>query len=876
MLVAVLLMSTIGFARDIHGVNGFYNWIPSQFQAANNIAITNGVAFTPAWISKISFGTDYTNIQLGANSKTYNGGFPWRTTMRIQDFGDGTMTINKNYPVVAFKFSMPNNNLTTGQSNDDISMMVEHWWYNPYTGARVLQKNVNGFGLLGVASNGRYSYVWRYPYKICNNPNNLNFGRDSVKLGGLNALTEHKITANGVLWASRQGNTGTISTSDTSMVIMRLPAASKEKAEYIVLMNYYSIADTSKLATSSKRILDRMDLKISDFYINFFARRDTLYTRYDTTFATGGVVEKIDTVKLPITQDMIPSNSFKWMKTFKSIQDAWSTINAENNWGDGVESAQKNGLNYGLYYAELLLDGYCWRNSNPLAPDDNAYVAYKAAFDASNVVYNNPAATNEEFLQAGLSLQAAKDTFLTAVDMNPSMHYNYLKSETGSGSIVIGASDVTIGTLTGKPLTFGSNTAAIALTFSPTGNTVSGQRTYRLGTATAGVMQASDGTLLLVNGKQGAGSIFTFGQRDVLGNGFDFKCGESYYFMDSNGALAKTSSVPVNKTNFDAVSPYFFNIVDALAEYKSKVTVDETTNLFTGWEFNSTAVEDPSTHGFVLDAQNNPVEKFMVEYNDTKMVDGWRMNRWNALARVNKADVALTDGSASCLALSAAPIYDSWDGTQVGVINNFLTSPAMRYDFGIQNPFYARDPSPRDSSHALNLNAGYTRFIAMKLKPTNNNIALGTMNFLLGVGRSGLTLTTANIAGVKGDVVYWDMLQCGAVVGKQLYTSAFFSTTGFTTADDKLYIDWIRTYDSVDLIPNEVMSLATGIRKTESGTSLAVFVNGRVISVYGADGVLYNLTGRMIAKVSNASNVTVAPGAYLIKAGSEVRKVIVR
>ncbi|MDP4277885.1 MAG: hypothetical protein Q8914_09665, partial [Bacteroidota bacterium] len=525
-LVAAWLMVSVGFARDIHGVNGFYYWSPAQLQSAKMLTLSNGTKWAK-WASALTYGNDYANIQLGVNNTTNNGGYAWRTTVRVQDYGDGIMTITKNYPVVAMKFSMPNNNLTKGQSVDDVNMFVEHWWYNPYTGVRGLQTNKTGLGLNGMASNGRYSYVYYYPWKICADPTNLNVGRDSVKLGGLNAMTEHHITANGVLWASRQGNTGTVATSDTSLVFIRLPSSSNEKAEYIVLMNYYSIADTSTtLATASKRILDRQNLKLSDLYINFMARRDTV--AYDTTFTAEGAIVKIDT--MAIAQNQIPSCSIKWIKTFKSLNDAWSMMNQENAWGDGSESAQKSALNYGLYYAEQLLGGYCWRNADPNAPDDGAYLAYQKAYNDANAVYNNVASVDSNFAAATQALQRAKETFMVAVDLDASMLYSYLKNETGSGSIVAGADDVTVGTYTGKPLTFGSNDAAMALNFTPTGNTVDGQKTYRLGTTTAGVVQCTNGKLLLVKGQQG--SVFSFGQRDVEGKGYDIKCGTYYYYMD--------------------------------------------------------------------------------------------------------------------------------------------------------------------------------------------------------------------------------------------------------------------------------------------------------------------------------------------------------
>ncbi|MDP4276196.1 MAG: hypothetical protein Q8914_01050, partial [Bacteroidota bacterium] len=389
-----------------------------------------------------------------------------------------------------------------------------------------------------------------------------------------------------------------------------------------------------------------------------------------------------------------------------------------------------------------------------------------------------------------------------------------------------------------------------------------------------GVVQCTNGKLLLVKGQQG--SVFSFGQRDVEGKGYDIKCGTYYYYMDVNGSLACTTDVPVNKANFDAVSPYYFNIVDALTDYKNKVSEEEKTGLFKTWEFNATPVEDPSTHGYVTDSLGNSTEKFMSEYNDTKMVDGWRMSRWRAYTRVNQEKVATTSGTDTCLVLSTAPVYDNFDGSQTGLTYDLSAGPAMRYDFGTQKPFYARDPSPRDSSHAIYLNAGYTRYIAMKWKGTNDNISLGQLNFLLPTGQNGLNITSTNAAGIKGDVLYWDMLQCGAVVGKQLYTSAFFSTLGFEKTTDKIYIDWMRTYDSVDAIPTENLTLADGVSHSVVPDRVKAFVDGHVINVFSENGAVYSITGALVARVSGVAHVTVASGVYLIRSGSAVEKVVVK
>jgi hypothetical protein len=866
-----LFLSTVLFtavtavtARQIHGVGGFYNWTSAQMQSSGILSYSNGTKFNN-YVSSLEYQSDDLKINLGVNSTTNNGGYPWRTTVTVKD---GSMTITKNYPVLALKFSMATNNLTKGQSNDDLQMFVEHWWYNPYTGVRELMKNANYNGLKGFGSNGRFSYVYEYPWVICKDTNNYNIGRDSVKLAGMNAISEHYLSSNGILWTQRTGSAITAAAIDTSIVVMRLPSSSNEKAEYIALLNYDAIADSSSLAATSKRLLDRMDIKLSDFYFNFFARRDTVVN--DTT------INGTDTTvtKRAITSNERPVVYMKWMKTFKSIGDVWTQMTADNNWGDGTESAQKSSLNYALYYAEQNLTGFVWRNTDPSTIDDPAYIAYQKAYNTANEVYSNTSSTNDDYASAAASLQIAKVALYQSADFDSTLVYNYLINEGGGGSIVLGKDSVTVGTLKGLPLTIGSDVSAYPFTFKKTGDKTEGQNTYYISTTKGNVVQAPDGTLLLMPFTV-PGSKFTFTQRDKENKGYDIKCGSYYYYIDfNNGSLKCSKTLTASMEQIDDMMPFLFNVKDALADYNNKISDEEKSNLFTAWEFNGSPVEDPSTHGYVT-ANGISTEKTMSENSETKMTDGWRMSRWRMQSRVNQETVKNNDGtSAVCLVLSSAPSYDSYDGATTGIENDYTTAPAMRRDAGTTVPFYNRDPSPRDSSLAINLNAGYTRYFAVKMISSAEDISIARFNFLLGTGTDGLVLSTANAAGAKGNVIYWDMLQCGATVGKQLYISQFISTNGFAKAGEKLFIDWMRTYSSIETIPSEIFDITTGVENVNN-TSAQIFVNDGVITTFdNAD--IYSITGAKIAHLQGTSHISVQPGMYIVRIGSQSKKIIVR
>ena len=803
LLASMALLSTAVQARDIHGVKGYYNYTAAQLQQDGLCRVDGGTGNKDKnWLPTINFADGYMENVLGVGDAAKNW---WRMTTYLNYRAqDQNIKITKNYPVVALKFSLPKN-----VNEEAINMTIEHWWKNPYDGKYSTMTYKNGLGINGVSSNGRneWATMWRGK-KITNSKAGLMVDRDSCKMAGDNKYDKWLTNQDeGIAYMMRTGNYGTAASKDTSAVVMRLPETAPDKDEFVLLLNYYSIADTltTEAVKPSKRLLDRTDIESVGYHLMFFG-----YSNIEDAIEA-------------------PKAYVKWMKTYSSLKDAMDQITLTNNYGDGTESVAKTQLNYGLYYAEEALAGFKYLNSEPDADDDPAYKAYKAAYEVANEVYNSASATDADYANANSNLQEARVAFNKQVDLPCDLVYNYIKSATGQGAIIVGNDEVAIGGTTGKPLTIGSADAAQALSFVATGSVVNGQKSYTLKSATGAVMQASDGTLLLVEGA--TGSPFTFSKRDNEGNAFDIHCGDYYYYLNGEGQLAKEKEITSDvAADFEALSAYLFTVDDALEDYQNNAAADEKTGLDLGWEFNDATEEDPGTRGLI-----EGVEKVMSENAETKMVNHWRMSRWRNYSRVNQETVKNSDNTeATCLVLSSAPTYDNFDGSETGIVNDYANPAAMRLDHGTENPFYVRDPNPRDDAYAYNINAGVNRYFAIKM--THVDAEFGTMTFL-GTDNT-VSISIDNVTGKKGDVLYWDLLQNGFSVGKKTYTSAFFSPTGFTKTTTKMYIDWMRTYASIGDIPEESFAedVASGIAEVANDKDTV------------KDGKYYNLQGMEVSK----------------------------
>lgn len=373
-------------ARDIHGVRGYYNFTASQIQQDGIMRVDSRTGNKDNnWLPAINYDGDFVSSVLGVGDAAKNW---WRTTAYLNyQSTDQTLKITKDYPVVAFKFALPVN----VSDSTDASMSAEFWWNNPYTGAHQLMGKDAGYPLNGISNNGRmdWAHIWR-GRKITASNAGIMQGRDSVKLRTDNRYSSWTATDDGVAYTVISKSNVTAAAKDTSFIVMRLPDEADGTSEFVLLVNYYAIADTAAEAVESKRLLDRKDIESVGWHI-----MSTGHSNID------------DAVEAPTAH-------IKWMKTFGGLSAAIAAISKANNFGDGTESAAKSQLNYGLYYAEQNLRNYSFRNEDPSNPDDAAYIAYKNAYDNANAVYNSESSTDADYAAASTALQEARVALLSA------------------------------------------------------------------------------------------------------------------------------------------------------------------------------------------------------------------------------------------------------------------------------------------------------------------------------------------------------------------------------------------------------------------------------------------------------------------------------
>ena len=75
-------------ARDVHGVNGYYNWTTAQMQTSANLAFgSEGYKF-PNWEPRYVFDGDYMKFYLGLNADDRDpekGGFTNRARLDFRE-----------------------------------------------------------------------------------------------------------------------------------------------------------------------------------------------------------------------------------------------------------------------------------------------------------------------------------------------------------------------------------------------------------------------------------------------------------------------------------------------------------------------------------------------------------------------------------------------------------------------------------------------------------------------------------------------------------------------------------------------------------------------------------------------------------------------
>ncbi|MDO5447220.1 MAG: hypothetical protein Q4F34_05540, partial [Prevotellaceae bacterium] len=240
LLIAMCMMSTLAFAQGaIHGVGGYYNYTAAQMKASGQFVAgsSNGMKFAQ-WNPEVTYTDDmqYLKFYMGINNATPDAdgtGFDRRSGLNFIETaaGEGCMHITRDYPIVAFKVSIPKNNhaIKMGYMEPGFS------WYNPSTGAS------EKLPLSGLDGNGRKRFLQFYPHLKAED------GTDSVQLDQGNYGKER--------W--RTGKFVHTTPVDTAWYLRNISPKEGELCEFIIALNFAAIG------SGGTAVLDTTDIKLA-------------------------------------------------------------------------------------------------------------------------------------------------------------------------------------------------------------------------------------------------------------------------------------------------------------------------------------------------------------------------------------------------------------------------------------------------------------------------------------------------------------------------------------------------------------------------------------------------------------------------------------
>lgn len=869
--VALFTAGCSVFAQDpIHGVDGYYNWTPTQMKASGILDVGVNGRKIAGWERELQYSDDmeYAKLIMGINSDSKDevkGGFGFRSELVMKESasGAGVMKITKAYPVVAIKISIPNNDESTNNVKiGDAYFEPEFKWYNPNTGAS------EKLPLNGLDNNGRYRFL-QYGGPLVDM-----LDRDSVQLNrGNNGYDSY-----------RTAKTVHTNYNDTIWRLVRLQPEADEKAEFLLAMDLSTIcaqaADGGGVAC-----LDTTDIVLSGLSLSFLGvYADTL--KYVTPGDVSTAIVK--------TKEEMPTVYLKWIKTFSSMDAFNEAITADNNYGDGQPvDPQKAVLNSSLYNTMEFI--YNYKFSDQLEP-------LRSAYEAAANVYNDPEATSEQYTEQIEALDAARNTFLKAIAYTGESKMNQLLSLSGM-ALGLESESKTVGGYTGRLLTFVGAENATSFMFTESG-TVNGQKAYNLKTADGTVVQASDGSLILVDASQLTSSNvanFVFGNRGQVDNpGYDLKVGKYYYYFDTElGALSTTETVPTVDT-YDEIANYLYypmSVEGYDPNDHDEVNYPMTSGEGSAWEFNGDVemqVEPAYATSFEKYEWDATVKAAATQRATLPYVEGWSANGWRmgTLLEVDKSQKD-TDGNAiSCLKLTWRDKYDDIHADSVSVAErvtdwNVAQGVSIMREHGRYTSALNRVPQPNqvcDSLYAINMNSGINRYFAMKWKGNTENLTFNGLTFYVRKNVEEPSVNIANLLEKRGDVYIWDLLDCGIPYGDRKACAQYMSWNGATSSEDAVYVDWMRFYDSLEDIPEETMAIETvGVRDAEISGQNMIAVNGNHIQVIGnGEAAVYTVDGRLIETtvVDGAAGFDLAKGLYVVKFTDRqtvsVKKVLVK
>ena len=309
--------------EPLHGVDGYYNWTAAQLKASDALGVGNSGKKVKGWYPEVGYTDDmeYVRFTMGINNnvnETEWGGFQHRSELVLKENtpGEGVMTITRAYPVVAFKFSIPENNEGTG---------VLSGYFEPQFNAYDADGNGGRLWLNGLDGNSRARLVHYSGAGVLTDA----LGRDSVQLNKGNYGYSSYRTANTVHKEYK----------DTIWHVVRLaPSIGEQKTDLVVAMDLSTICGKAESGDGGIRQLDTMDIKLSGFSLGFLGVHADTLVRDDNGIARTK------------TKEERPAVYLKWIKTFASMKEFDASLSKGNGGDHALLDVEISPVGMSTYY----------------------------------------------------------------------------------------------------------------------------------------------------------------------------------------------------------------------------------------------------------------------------------------------------------------------------------------------------------------------------------------------------------------------------------------------------------------------------------------------------------------------------------------------
>ena len=500
------------------------------------------------------------------------------------------------------------------------------------------------------------------------------------------------------------------------------------------------------------------------------------------------------------------------------------------------------------------------------------------AIATAQAVHDNAAATDADCEAQMQAMADAEQEFLLAIDFDTDSKMNKFYSLNGM-ALGLSSRTTTVGSYTGRALELVSVENATNFLLQKQVSTEA-YNLWTLKTAAGTIVQAEDGTLMLVDATQLTTTnaaplrLTNMGTADEPGYTFAVK-GQYYYWDNEEGLFGSTEELPIVESGIDEMADYLFFPMPA-DEYDPTDHNERNYPMTAGegslFEFNGETeyhVEPAYAYSFDTYQWDAAAKAAATERATLPYAEGWSVNGWNLRTNVSiEHNVAGTAVSAMRLSVkterddihadtlsTSIQITDFTNGQSVSVMREHgrYTSATNRVPVMLRADGSYEQQVP-DSLYAINLNSGINRYFAIKWKATNDNITFGGMTFYVRKYVEEPAVSTANLLERRGDVYVWDLLDAGIPYGDRKACAQYLSWNGLSNAQDAVYVDWMRFYQSLDEVPTESMQVPSvnGIESIEHST-------------LNIEHSVYDLQGRrMESSMFNIQSSMLKKGIYII------------